>query len=151
MKNIDLVNPYLPEQSAATITAPLSVSLADRMSSFKKNLLNSADVKFSTSLSSQSLTIDSEIFTFINLVRENEEMEFQLFWKTHSSSLPRLSQMARIYNVVPATSTYLEQMFSVAGAVKNIRRASLSSLSLRSLMMLKKKNDLDKLRSFIRR
>ena len=73
------------------------------------------------------------------------------FWKANSGVLPRLSQLVRIFNVVPATSTYLEQMFSVAAAVKNIRRASLSSLSLRSLMMLKKKHELNKLRSFIAR
>ncbi|CAF1430507.1 unnamed protein product [Rotaria sordida] len=149
MKNMDLIDPFPRQKLPTTATSASSVSLAERMSAFKTSLLNSVDVKISSSLSSQPLSIDSEIFTFLNLVRENEGVEFQSFWKVNHSSLPRLSQMARIFNVVPATSTYLEQMFSVAGAVKNIRRASLSSLSLRSLIMLRKKKELDKLRAFI--
>ncbi|CAF3912969.1 unnamed protein product [Rotaria sp. Silwood1] len=132
MKNIDLIDPLPRQKLSTTTTSASSISLVERMSAFKKSLLNSVDVKISPSLSSQPLSVDSEIFTFLNLVRENESAEFQSFWKANHSSLPRLSQMARIFNVVPATSTYLEQMFSVAGAVKNIRRASLSSLSLRS-------------------
>lgn len=148
MKNIDFVNPYISQQLTTMTKVSLSTSRTSRVFSLKK-YLNSTDIRASTSLSAQPLTIDSEIFTYVNLVRQNEELDFQSFWKTHFISLPRLSQIARIYNVVPATSTYLEQTFSVAGAIKNIRRASLSTLSLRSLIMLKKKNDLEKLRSFI--
>ena len=77
--------------------------------------------------------------TFLNLVRDNELINFQIFWKDHSRTLPRLCQLARRYNVIPTTSVYLEQTFSVPGAIKNVRRASMSSLSLRSLVILKKK------------
>ncbi|CAF4541582.1 unnamed protein product, partial [Rotaria magnacalcarata] len=59
--------------------------------------------------------------TFLNLIRDNEMINFQTFWESNYRNLPRLSQLARRYNVVPATSVYLEQTFSVAGAVKNIR------------------------------
>ena len=147
MKNMDLVNPYVSQGSTTTTTTSSSVSLGSRMFSLK-TYLHSADIKASIPLSTRPLTIDSEIATFVNLVRENEELEFQSFWKAFSVTLPRLSKIARIYNVVPATSTYLEQL-GVAGAIKNIRRASLSTLSLRSLLMIKNKNNLDKLNSFV--
>jgi hypothetical protein len=95
MRNINLVNPYPLEQSCVTTTlsssSSSSISLVDRVSTFKKNLLNSANVKMSSSLSSQPLSIDSEIFIFVSLVRENDGVEFQWFWKANSGVLPRLS------------------------------------------------------------
>ena len=148
LKNMDLVNPYVSQGSTTTTTTSSSVSLGSRMFSLK-TYLHSGDIKASTPLSTRPLTIDPEIATFVNLVREDEELEFQSFWKVFSVTVPRLSKIARIYNGAPATSTCLEQMFSVAGAIKNIRRASLSTLSLRSLLMLKNKNNLDKLSSFV--
>ncbi|CAF4264814.1 unnamed protein product, partial [Rotaria magnacalcarata] len=105
---------------------------------FKSSLMNITNKKAPPPLSLHPVTVDLEMATFLNLIRDNEMINFQTFWKSNYRNLPRLSQLARRYNVVPATSIYLEQTFSVAGAVKNIRRASLSSLSLRSLMILKK-------------
>ena len=148
IKNMDLVSLYVLQGPAPTTTTSSSVSLGSRMFSLKR-YLHSADIKASTPLSAGSLTVDSEIVTFVNLVRENGALKFQSFWKAHSVSLPRLSKIARIYNVVPATSAYLEQMFSVARAMKNIRRASLLTSSLRNLLMLKNNNHLDKLCSFV--
>ena len=76
-------------------------------------------------------------------------INFQTFWKSNYRTLPRLSKLARCYNVIPATSVYVQQAFSIAGAIKNIRRASMSSLTLRSLMIFKKKKDIEKLRLFV--
>lgn len=115
---------------------------------FKSNFMNMTGKKASAPLSLQPLTVDLEIATFLILVRDNESIDFQVFWKSHARVLPRLSQVARQYNVIPGTSVYLEQLFSVAGAIKNIRRASTSSITLRSLMILKKKKNIGKLRSF---
>ena len=68
IKSTDLVNPYLSQESATTTIAPLSVSLGSRMFSLKKYLHN-VDIKVSTLLSTQPSTINSEIFTFVNVVR----------------------------------------------------------------------------------
>ncbi|CAF3692131.1 unnamed protein product [Rotaria socialis] len=100
------------------------------------------------SLSIQPLSADLEIATFLILFRDNESTDFQTFWKNHTRVLPRLSQIARQYNAIPAASVYLEQVFSVTGAIKNIRQASMSSVTLRSLMILRKKKNIEKLRSF---
>ena len=100
MKHMDLANSYMSQGSATTTTTSSSVSLGSRMFSLKTYVHN-ADIKASTPLSTRPLTIDSEIATFVNLVLENEELEFQSFWKAFSVTLPRLSKIARIYNVVP--------------------------------------------------
>ncbi|CAF1373411.1 unnamed protein product [Rotaria magnacalcarata] len=86
--------------------------------------------------------------TFLILVRDNESIDFQMFWRNHSSVWPRLSQVARQYNVIPGISVHLEQLFSVAGAINNTRWPSMSPITLRSLMILKKKKNIEKLRSF---
>ncbi|CAF3811865.1 unnamed protein product [Rotaria socialis] len=99
-------------------------------------------------LSIQPLSADLEIATFLILFCDNESTDFQIFWKNHTRVLPRLSQIARQYNAIPAASVYLEQVFSVTGAIKNIRQASMSSVTLRSLMILRKKKNIEKLRSF---
>jgi len=111
--------------------------------------MNMANKKAPPTLSNQPVSVDLEIATFLNLIRDNQMIKFQTFWKNNSRVLPRLSQLARRYNVIPATALYSEQTFSVASGIKNIRRASMSSLSLRSLMILKKKKNIEKLRSFV--
>ena len=57
----------------------------------------------------------------------------------------------RRYNVTPATYVYLEQTFSVAGAIKTAIRASMSSVVLRSLMILKRRQNIGKPRQFVHR
>ncbi|CAF1957957.1 unnamed protein product [Rotaria magnacalcarata] len=115
---------------------------------FKSNFMNITGKQASAPLSIQPLTADFEMAAFFILVRDNESIDFRMFWRNHSCVLPRLSQVARQYNVSPGTSVYLEQLFSVAGAIRNIRQASMSSITLRSLMILKKKKNIEKLRSF---
>ncbi|CAF5197698.1 unnamed protein product [Rotaria magnacalcarata] len=149
MQRMNSTGSNIPVTSSSNKSNSSSTSTSDRMLVFKSSLMNITNKKAPPPLSLHPVTVDLEMATFLNLIRDNEMINFQTFWKSNYRNLPRLSQLARRYNVVPATSVYLEQTFSVAGAVKNIRRASLSSLSLRSLMILKKKNKIEKLRSFL--
>ena len=151
MQQIDLLMPGASamyssiesrDSSSATNLAPAML--------FKLSLMNITRKQASPPLSIQPLSVDLEMATFLILIRNNESIDFQRFWKNHTRVLPRLSQVARQYNVISATSVYLEQAFSIAGAIKNIRRASMSSVTLRSLMILKKKKNIEKLRSFAR-
>ena len=148
MQRIDSIPPDYSFHSSEMKTNSSSLRSNDRMLALKSSLLNITNKKASPPLNVQPATVDLEMVTFLNLVRENEMVNFQLFWESNSASLPRLSQLVRRYNVVPATSSYSERTFSVAGAVKNVRRASMTSLALRSLMILKKKGNIDQLRSF---
>jgi hypothetical protein len=124
-----------------------STLVADRLQALKTSLLTIVKKKASPPLASKPLSTDSELTSFLSSVRDNEGIDYQTFWKTHYRSFPRIAQLAHKYNAVPATSVYSEQLFSVGGAIKNTRRASLSSSSLRSLMILKTKENLNKLRS----
>ncbi|CAF2789011.1 unnamed protein product [Rotaria sp. Silwood2] len=150
MQQMDTTTPDISTMlPSTTLQALSSATNSDRMMSLKCSLMNVANKKASPPLSFQPVNVDLEMATFLTLIRDNESINFQTFWKNNAHALPRLSQLARRYNVIPATSVYLEQAFSVAGAIKNLRRASMSSLSLRSLMILKKKKNIEKLRAFV--
>jgi phenylpropionate dioxygenase-like ring-hydroxylating dioxygenase large terminal subunit len=149
MQEIDVTSPDISTSLlSTTLQASLSTPSSNRMKTLKSSLMNTTNKKASPPLSFQPISVELEMATFLNLIRDNEMTDFQTFWKTHSRTLPRLSQITRRYNVIPATSVYSEQLFSVAGAIKHIRRASMSSLTLRSMMILKKKDNIEKLRPF---
>ncbi|CAF1298723.1 unnamed protein product [Adineta steineri] len=63
--------------------------------------------------------------------------DFQTYWNENKNRLPILSSYARRYNCVPTTSTASESAFSVAGYIDRKQRASLSTTTLRYLMLLK--------------
>jgi hAT family C-terminal dimerisation region len=64
----------------------------------------------------------------------NEEKLSPLsFWKRHSGTYPRLSQLARIYLTPNASSVPVESLFSITGMIKNARRASLAPFKLNKL------------------
>ena len=53
----------------------------------------------------------------IKLTNE-EKLSPQSFWKRHSGTYPRLSQLARIYLTPNASSVPVESLFSITGMVK---------------------------------
>ncbi len=63
--------------------------------------------------------------------------DFQTYWNEKKAVLPILSSYARRYNTVPTTSVASESAFSVAGYIDRKQRASLSTTTLRYLMLLK--------------
>ena len=115
---------------------------------FKPSLMTAIRKQASPPLSVQQLSVDLEIVTFLILIRDNESIYFKSFWKNYTRALPWLSQVAVQNNEIPVTSVWLEQVFSVADAIKNIQQASMSSVTLRSLMILEKKKNIEKFRSF---
>lgn len=68
-------------------------------------------------------TIENELSNFIN-IRE-EVPDILLFWKHQASNYPRL---AKIANVILATSAKSESCFSSAGALLSSRRAAIEPL-----------------------
>ncbi|KAL0212225.1 hypothetical protein RCL1_005851 [Eukaryota sp. TZLM3-RCL] len=59
------------------------------------------------------------------------------WWKVHQLEFPILSNLARDYLTIPATSVPCERVFSIAGHIKSKKRNSLSDDSLSSLVVLK--------------
>ena len=59
-----------------------------------------------------------------------------LWWKEHAAQFPYLSQLARRYLAMPATSASVERLFSVAGQVVTAKRANLDPKTVTLLVFL---------------
>lgn len=68
-----------------------------------------------------------------------ENDTFEMFWRQNSVALPILSDMARRYGCIPATSVPSESSFSIAGYLVRKSRTSLTSRNLKYSMFLKDK------------
>ena len=58
------------------------------------------------------------------------------WWKDHAAQFPYLSQLARRYLAMPATSASVERLFSVAGQIVTARRARLHPNTVTLLVFL---------------
>ena len=58
------------------------------------------------------------------------------WWKEHAARFPYLSQLARRYLAMPATSASVERLFSVAGQIVTAKRASLHPDTVTLLVFL---------------
>ena len=59
------------------------------------------------------------------------------FWHTRSGTFPLLTQLARKYLTVPATSAPVERLFNVAGKVFHHDRCRLTDTQFQRLMFIK--------------
>ena len=101
-------------------------------------------VTFTTSaVSKQPITLDEELSLYVDAARS--ATDFQEFWITHEKSLPRLARLVRRTNIIPATSVASEALFSIASFLNRKQRSSLSSRTLRYLLVLKSRHNIDKL------
>ena len=64
------------------------------------------------------------------------------WWSKNNHTYPNLAKLAKQYLCVPATSVPAEQVFSVAGEIVNIKRASLKSENVDLLIFLNKNSKL---------
>jgi hypothetical protein len=90
-----------------------------------------------------TMTLDEEISTYIKSAISVEN--FQEFWMEHGKQLPRLANLVRTVNIIPATSISSEALFSVASYINRKQRSSLSSQTIRYLLVLKNKHLIDQL------
>ncbi|CAF4088679.1 unnamed protein product [Adineta steineri] len=88
----------------------------------------------------RSITAAVEISLFTNAIKTNQS--FKEFWSTHNQSFPRLVTLVRRYSIVPATSVASESAFSVCWFIARKQRSSLSSRTLRQLLVLKYRKNL---------
>ena len=68
------------------------------------------------------------------------------WWKVHEESLPLLSNLARKYLAIPASSTKSERVFSAGGNVVTAKRTSLEPGKVEALVVINKNKTL--LRSY---
>ncbi|CAF4382551.1 unnamed protein product [Rotaria sp. Silwood2] len=93
----------------------------------------------------RSMSPEVEVSLFSNAAKTKEN--FKQFWSTHHHSFPRLVALVHRYCLVPATSVASESAFSIAGFIARKQRSSLSSRTLRHLLVLKYRKNLIKLQS----
>jgi hypothetical protein len=98
---------------------------------------------------SKSLTVEDELILFTQAI-QSYKGDFASFWLQYKERFSRLYHVALRVNIIPATSVPSESIFSIAGYVARKQRTSLSSKSLRHLMVLKESHRLDTLRTMSR-
>lgn len=90
----------------------------------------------------KSMTLDEEISSYVKAAKSAND--FEGFWVLHNNHFPRLSSVVRSTNVIPATSVASESLFSVASFLQGKQRSSMSSTTLRYLLVLKNRHVLKK-------
>ncbi|CAF1488902.1 unnamed protein product [Adineta ricciae] len=94
-------------------------------------------------------SVEDEIILF-NQAIQSYNGSFSAFWLQFRDQFPRLYRVALRVNIIPATSVPSETIFSIAGFISRKQRSSLSSTSLRHLMVLKESHKLEQLRNISR-
>jgi hypothetical protein len=110
-----------------------------------KQLMNRLAGVGTNQLNAKPMSVDVEVALFSNTTKTNQT--FSQFWSTHRQSFPRLVTLVHRYCLVPATSVSSESAFSIAGFIARKQRSSLSSSSLRHLLVLKYRKNLVKFQS----
>ena len=90
---------------------------------------------------SEKTTTDKEVDLINEYVSVVDELNFNgcplLFWKANENKFRILSEMARKYLGVPASSASVERMFSIAGHILSCKRRKMSTKLFCHLVFLK--------------
>jgi len=83
----------------------------------------------------KQLSFKEELCHYMSTARSYSN--FSDYWRQHEANLPQLSKFVKRYCCIPATSISSEAAFSIAGHIQRKSRSSLSSTTLRYLMILR--------------
>ncbi|CAF4032008.1 unnamed protein product, partial [Rotaria sordida] len=156
-KAMEIVKRKIKEiPTAATITIPTTTTSSLSSSSSPshlvlskkesaKQLMNRLAGIDTNQSNIRSMSADVELSLFSNAIKMKEN--FKQFWSTHRHSFSRLVALVHCYCLVPATSVASGSVFSIAGFIARKQRSSLSSRTLRHLLVLKYRKNLIKLQS----
>ncbi|CAF0827262.1 unnamed protein product [Adineta steineri] len=123
----------------SSLSLPTSQMTFSKKDAAKQRMNHLAGIGMNLS-NDRSITAAVEISLFTNAIKTNQS--FKEFWSTHNQSFPRLVTLVRRYSIVPATSVASESAFSVCGFIARKQRSSLSSRTLRQLLVLKYRKNL---------
>ena len=132
------VQPAVQSTSLHTASSLPTLTLTER-------LMTMVGMTTGTAPPVRLLSVEEELTLFIQSIQIFKG-DFSSFWITHRIRFPRLYRVAQRVNIVPATSVASESVFSIAGFIARKQRSSLTSTSLRYLMVLKESHRLDGLR-----
>ncbi|XP_039515830.1 E3 SUMO-protein ligase ZBED1 [Pimephales promelas] len=97
----------------------------------------SAAVSGSTSFSLKE-AIEGELKGYVSIPNAESEMNPLEWWKVHEANFPRVSQLAKKYLCIPATSAPSERAFSTGGNIVTCQRATLKPDKVNQLVFLSK-------------
>ncbi|XP_067313700.1 E3 SUMO-protein ligase ZBED1-like [Pseudorasbora parva] len=95
----------------------------------------SATTSVSTSVKE---AIEGELKGYLSTPNAESEVDPLEWWKVHEANFPRISQLARKYLCIPATSAPSERAFSTGGNIVTCQRASLKPEKVNQLVFLSK-------------
>ncbi len=136
------INVNLCTSSSSSLTTATSTSITSKLSALEKLAAACGYTNSSSTINEKEMTIDEEISYYIKSTKSAKS--FREFWTEYDTKYPRLSYLVRRTNVIPATSISSEALFSVASFIQRKQRMSLSSKTLRYLLVLKNRHVLDK-------
>ncbi|CAF3812608.1 unnamed protein product, partial [Rotaria sordida] len=141
-KKLDKTNNSHPTSSSLlTSPSPPTTTTGKRNALEKLAAVCGYTISLATT-TKQCMSVDEEISCYIKAAQTSND--FKEFWTTNSKQLPRLASLVRRVNIIPATSMSSEALFSVANFLHRKQRSSLSSRTLRYLLVLKNRNVLEK-------
>lgn len=143
LKNMNCA--YFPSSSTLTIetvtTTTRKVDPLQKLAAICHRVSSST----TSTTTNRTVTIDEELSEYIKAAQSANN--FQKFWSDHDKYLPRLSTLVRRINAIPSTSVASESLFSVASYLNRKHRSSLSSQTLRYLLVLKDRSIVENLES----
>ena len=132
---------HIMSPSSSTQSTPTSTDPLHRLA-----ILCGETEAFSTSATlKQPKTLDEELSAYIAAARPLDVKNFKEFWMSYEKALPRLAQLVKRTHIIPATSVASESLFSIASFLNRKQRSALSSRTLRYLLVLKDRHQLEKL------
>lgn len=99
-------------------------------------------MSFLTSEEESEDTPEKEIDKFISLPLLSQDQNTLEWWKSNHGQYPNLTNLAKIYLCVSATSVPAERVFSTAGLIVNSQRSSLSTANVDMLIFLNKNHEI---------
>ena len=83
------------------------------------------------------INMHAEVNKFISLIDQTTLESTKLFWIKYKQELPKLFDLTNRLLSIPATSAFIERLFSISGIVSNQKNANLSDDMLIARTMLK--------------
>ncbi|XP_057216122.1 E3 SUMO-protein ligase ZBED1-like [Triplophysa rosa] len=98
----------------------------------------SASAATTSASSSLKEAIEGELKGYLSTPNAESEVDPLGWWKVHEANFPRVSQLARKYLCIPATSAPSERAFSTGGNIVTCQRATLKPDKVNQLVFLSK-------------
>lgn len=120
-----------PQPSTSSCSANKKLKLLE-------NLACSDDEERSNPAADDTCNVLQESAAYLapTVLTDDEKVSAVLFWRRHCNAYPYLSEIAKTYLTLSASSVPVEAMFSVAGIVKNSRRSSIAPHRLNRLCFI---------------